>query len=290
MILKRAHDRYKDIKTAESRLRKGIVQACESKSLISKIQDLRYAMASAEISQKIMERAYGHSQTIAILHDVRMPEEGETINHILIDAEFGKVYVINAHHIGGIITQKQRSEWIVHYGREKISIEDPRIKIRRQIDYVKKVINSKYPVVGICLLPQDAEFSDNENKWIHLIKSNRFEAWIADSRGLRHHNYKSEINRDELIQISNLFSNPAKDSEKPNNIEVIETVYGKIKIKPLGNGYFAIKNDYKPELVEEIIGLVKGRAVWNSKYKNWIVSLELMNKVREHFSSVQKRK
>ena len=288
MILKRAYDRYEDIKTAENRLRKGLVQTCESKSLISKIQDLRYAMASAEISQKIMERAYGHSQTIAILHDVKMPEEGDIIKHVLIDAEFGKVYIINAHHIGGVIKQKKNNQWTVYYGREKISIEDPRISIRKQIDYAKKVTNNKYPVIGICLLPQDTEFSDNENKWIHLVKSNYFEAWITENRGFHHQKYKPEISHNELLQISNLFSNPAKNSENTDNVEVIKTIYGVIRIKPLGNGYFAIKNDYKPDLVKEIIDLVKGKAVWNSKYKNWIVSLELMEKIRKHFWSPDK--
>lgn len=290
MILKRANDRYDDIKSAEGRLSHLHGQARHA--LAASLQRQRYSMMCAEIGRNILERAYGHSQAIAILHDVAIAGSHECIDHLMIDAQSGEVHVISTQHLGSVIVQELGNKWHADYGRDRYEIEDPRQRLRRQMTMVQAVVGPERNVTGIALLPPDVRCDDHDNRWIFLLPSDRFESFMNKRRGGNDPDRLPRLSHDELLRVSGLFIDCAKalaEAMPDNAIEYLNTIHGAIRIKRLPNGHYALRNQSNPALIEAVRGLVRGQGWWNPKYHNWVVPPEIMEKVRQHFAGDNKK-
>lgn len=287
MILKRANDRYDEIKTAESRL--SHMHGPQRDAAAKEIQHKRYSLVCAEIGRNILERAYGHNQQIAILHDVSVPSSDEKIDHLMIDAQTGEIHVISSQHLGSVVAQAAGNHWRADYGRDRYDMEDPRQRLRRQMTQVQNVVGKGSAVLGIALLPPDVRCEQNENRWIFLLRSDRFESFLSDRRGGTHPDRQAKLRPEEVLKIADHFMAPkteAKASE--GDVEYLKTRHGTIRIKQLHNGHYALRNQSNPELIDAVRGLLKGQGWWNPKYHNWVVSPEILEKVRQHFADLDK--
>jgi hypothetical protein len=58
--------------------------------------------------------------------------------------------------------------------------------------------------------------------------------------------------------------------------QLISTPHGDIKITRLKDGRYALRNDKDEALIELVRGACKGKAHWNPRYRNWLVSEDAM--------------
>jgi hypothetical protein len=52
---------------------------------------------------------------------------------------------------------------------------------------------------------------------------------------------------------------------------VITTPFGKVTIKRIPDGRFAVRNDKSDALIELVRGACKGRGQWNPRFRNWLI-------------------
>lgn len=288
MILKRANDRYDEIKTAENRL--ALLHGPEREKFSEGLQRQRTAIICAEIGRNILERAFGHNQAIAILHDVTISGSDDIIDHIVIDAQKGEIFLISTQHLGSFVIQESGNRWNADYGSDSYEIEDPRRRLRRQITLVQTIVSQDQNILGLALLPPDVRCGQSDNHWIHLLRSDRFESFIVDRRGGLAPDRAPTMRHQEMLAIADLFISIA-DAPAPDKpiVEYINTRHGTIRVKQLPSGHYALRNQKNPELIDTVRNLIRNSSGWwNPKYHNWVVPPEVMENIREHFKDDKK--
>ncbi len=57
-----------------------------------------------------------------------------------------------------------------------------------------------------------------------------------------------------------------------DTIKTVQTPHGEVKISPLPDGRYALRNEKNEALIEHVRTALSGKGKWNPRFKNWIVS------------------
>jgi hypothetical protein len=149
------------------------------------------------------------------------------------------------------------------------------------------IVGKDRTIIGLALLPPDVRCEDGDNRWIHLLRSDKFESHISNRRGGNDPNRVHKLCNQELLAIAEKFNGPAEAAT--DALEYIKTRHGTIRIKKLPNGHYALRNQSNPDLINTVRALVRGSSGWwNPKYHNWVVPPEVMENIRTHFEADKK--
>ena len=132
MILKRSDERRGDIAELE-RLARGCDTAqkrrldAESKKLAAGVQGERNAA-------HVLNRLYGESDRIGLLHDLRIGVRGEfaQIDHLVIHRVQGRIWLCETKNYGGRLQCNAHGEWTVWYGKNPTAVPSPIQQARLQ--------------------------------------------------------------------------------------------------------------------------------------------------------------
>jgi hypothetical protein len=61
--------------------------------------------------------------------------------------------------------------------------------------------------------------------------------------------------------------------------QIFATPHGDIKITRIPDGRYALRNDKDEALIELVRGACKGKAQWNPRFRNWLVSEDALPSV-----------
>ena len=80
---------------------------------------------------------------------------------------------------------------------------------------------------------------------------------------------------------------PAIDAVKASRDapQIISTPHGDIKITRIPDGRYALRNDKDDALIELVRGACKGKAQWNPRFRNWLISEDALKSVLAAISS-----
>lgn len=183
MIWKNADDRKSDLELLEQ-LRAN-APATHQARIQKKIANVRSGQKGERDAAHFLNREFGTSQTIGILHDLRLEHDGEVaqIDHLVIHRYQATAWVLETKNYAGRITCDEHDDWTVWNHGKPRSIPSPLNQARRQCELLRQFLEASditkiskiQPVVLISptssvdrsKLPADA----------HIVKSDNFGAW-----------------------------------------------------------------------------------------------------------------
>lgn len=127
MILKASDWRAGDIEALEELLAEGVTP--EQRSAIeAELYTIRQGARGERETAHILDRMYGHSDRIAVLHDVRLPDGlgGHVqFDHLLFNRVLKRIAVLETKNFSGRISKNEHNEWCVWYPNRRQPVEIP---------------------------------------------------------------------------------------------------------------------------------------------------------------------
>ena len=127
MILKASDGRSGDIEVLESLL-KGEIIADQRRAIEAKLYTIRKGAEGERETAHILDRIYGHSERVAVIHDLRLPDglNGYVqFDHLLLNRVLKRIAVLETKNFSGRISKNEHNEWCVWYPNRRQPTEIP---------------------------------------------------------------------------------------------------------------------------------------------------------------------
>lgn len=182
MILKRSDERRDDIAELE-RLSRGCDTAqkrrleTESKKLAAGVQGERNAA-------HVLNRLYGESERVGLLHDLRIGVRGEfaQIDHLVIHRGQGRIWLCETKNYGGRLQCNAHGDWTVWYGKNPTAVPSPVQQARLQAIVLRRWLEANgyanLEVVPLVLVAPTASIDRRQiPDDVTLVKWDQFGDW-----------------------------------------------------------------------------------------------------------------
>lgn len=183
MILKYADDRSGDIAQLEVLL--GSAPKSLRDPIKKQIANLRAGCAGERDAAHFLNREFGTSPRIAILHDLRLDLNSEVaqIDHLVIHRVQATAWVLETKNYAGRLTCDEHGDWTVWNRSKPRSIHSPINQARRQCELLRQwlaaqnitAIQKIEPVVLIS--PTSSIDRSKVDAGSHVVKSDNFGEW-----------------------------------------------------------------------------------------------------------------
>ena len=127
MIIKASDGRSGDIEVLESLLKEEIT-ADQRSAIEAELYTLRKGAQGERETAHILDRTYGHSEKVAVIHDLRLADGlGGYVqfDHLLLHAFLKRVAVLETKNFSGRISKNEHDEWCVWYQNRRQPVEIP---------------------------------------------------------------------------------------------------------------------------------------------------------------------
>lgn len=127
MILKASDGRSGDIEVLESLLR-GEITADQRHAVEAELYTIRKGAKGERETAHILDRIYGHSERVAVIHDLRLPDglDGYVqFDHLLLNRVLKRIAVLETKNFSGRISKNEHNEWCVWYQNRRQPVEIP---------------------------------------------------------------------------------------------------------------------------------------------------------------------
>ncbi|WP_073981376.1 nuclease-related domain-containing protein [Erythrobacter donghaensis] len=127
MILKASDGRSGDIEVLESLL-KGEITADQRRAIEAELYTIRKGAEGERETAHILDRIYGHSERVAVIHDLRLPDglNGYVqFDHLLLNRVLKRIAVLETKNFSGRISKNEHNEWCVWYQNRRQPVEIP---------------------------------------------------------------------------------------------------------------------------------------------------------------------
>jgi hypothetical protein len=304
MILKSAEGRDADLEELR-RLRASATQAHQVK-IDREITKIEKGAAGEKSAAHFINREFGSSPRMAILHDVRlqMGEDVAQIDHLVIHRFQQAAWVLETKNFTGRLSCDEHGDWTLWNGRIPVSIPSPINQARRQVILLKEwlsengisTIRTLEPVVLIS--PTSSVNRKHLGPDDHVVKSDNFGQWwnkqtdekvgVVVAFGMLGRHLIDGMSEEDLralgAKICDAHTPLAREWEKslrlspslaesgePSDLpRVIESKLGTVTITRLADGRLTLRNDPGDELIAAVKASCKGRARWSPRFRNWV--------------------
>jgi hypothetical protein len=184
MILKEADDRSDDIKELK-RLKDASPPRCQA-AIQRQIEQIYAGISGERDAAHFLNREFGQSQSIAILHDLRLPVDGgyAQIDHLVMHRFQGAVWVLETKNYAGRLSCDEHGDWTVWRNKKPQPIPSPINQAQRHCKALRswldangiKTIHTLHPVVLIS--PTSSVNRSQLPPETHVIKSDNFADWL----------------------------------------------------------------------------------------------------------------
>lgn len=127
MIIKASDGRSGDIEVLESLLKEEVT-ADQRRAIETEVYTLRKGAQGERETAHILDRTYGHSERVAVIHDLRLSDGlGGYVqfDHVLLHAFLKRVAVLETKNFSGRISKNEHDEWCVWYQNRRQPVEIP---------------------------------------------------------------------------------------------------------------------------------------------------------------------
>lgn len=183
VILKDSDGRQADLADL-MRLRETALEK-DRKNIDRQIKSIEIGVAGERSAAHFLNREFGQSRRIGILHDVRLCVDGEVaqIDHLLIHRVQQAAWVLETKNFSGRMVCDEHGDWTVWNGGKPIAIASPVNQARRQAILLKAwldahsiaTIRKIEPVVLIS--PRSSINRKHLGPGEHVVKSDNFGSW-----------------------------------------------------------------------------------------------------------------
>ena len=189
MILKGAEGCSGDIEELE-RLREAVPQAYLSK-IDSQIARLRKGAAGERTAAHFLNREFGASDRIGILHDLRLEVDGDVaqIDHLVIHRVQQAAWVLETKNYSGNLSCDEHGDWTVWHGKKPTPIASPVSQARRQIILLRQwldkeqVTNVRSITPVVLISPTSSVNRKHLSDDANVVKSDNFADWWSKRAG-----------------------------------------------------------------------------------------------------------
>lgn len=127
MILKASDGRAGDIEALEALLAEGVTPD-QRRTIEAELYSIQQGARGERETAHILDRMYGHSDRVAVLHDLRLPDGlgGHVqFDHLLFNRVLKRVAVLETKNFTGRISKNEHNEWCVWYPNRRQPVEIP---------------------------------------------------------------------------------------------------------------------------------------------------------------------
>lgn len=127
MILKASNGRSGDIEVLGSLLKEEIT-ADQRRAIEAELYTIRKGAEGERETAHILDRIYGHSERVAVIHDLRLPDglNGYVqFDHLLLNRVLKRIAVLETKNFSGRISKNEHNEWCVWYQNRRQPVEIP---------------------------------------------------------------------------------------------------------------------------------------------------------------------
>jgi hypothetical protein len=127
MIIKASDGRVGDIEILESLLKEEIT-ADQRRAIETELYTIQKGAKGERETAHILDRTYGHSERVAVIHDLRLPDGlGGYVqfDHLLLHSFLKRVAVLETKNFSGRISKNEHNEWCVWYQNKRQPVEIP---------------------------------------------------------------------------------------------------------------------------------------------------------------------
>lgn len=127
MILKASDGRSGDIEVLESLLT-GEITADQRRAIETELYTIQKGAKGERETAHILDRIYGHSERVAVIHDLRLPDglDGYVqFDHLLLNRVLKRIAVLETKNFSGRISKNEHNEWCVWYPNRRQPTEIP---------------------------------------------------------------------------------------------------------------------------------------------------------------------
>lgn len=185
MIIKETQGHAKDIRALEA-LKAVADQAFHTK-IDRKIAKLRSGEAGERSAAHFINREFGRSANLAILHDLRIGVDGDfaQIDHLLVHRFQQAAWVLETKNYTGNLSCDEHGDWTVWRGRKPMPVPSPVNQARRQAIllshwFEQQGITAIRRIVPVVLIsPTSSVNRKHLDESAQVVKSDNFSAWWA---------------------------------------------------------------------------------------------------------------
>ena len=184
MVLKEADDRSEELAELE-RLLSASTDKQQRSAIERQISMLRSGSRGEQDAAHFLDRGFGASENILIIHDLRFQVDGEfaQIDHLVLHRVQRSAWVLETKNHAGRLTCDEHGDWTVWRGSKAQSIASPINQARRQCEWLRlwleqhgfKPLRKIEPVVLIS--PTSSMNRKHLGPSEHVVKSDNFRAW-----------------------------------------------------------------------------------------------------------------
>ncbi|WP_379923750.1 nuclease-related domain-containing protein [Erythrobacter sp. R86502] len=127
MILKASDGRAADIDALEALLTERIT-VDQRRAIETELYTLRQGARGERETAHILDRTYGHSERVVVIHDLRLPDGlgGHVqFDHLLLNRVLKRIAVLETKNFTGRISKNEHDEWCVWYPKKRHPVEIP---------------------------------------------------------------------------------------------------------------------------------------------------------------------
>jgi hypothetical protein len=190
MILKQSDERRGDF--AELALLASHCDAAQKRRLDSEYKKLIAGNQGERDAAHVMNRVFGESDRIGLLHDLRIGVRGEfaQIDHLVIHRGQGRIWLCETKNYGGRLQCNAHGEWTVWYGKQPQPVPSPIQQARLQAVVLRRWLEENgYPNLEVLPLVLVAPTASVDRRQIPdnvtIVKWDQFgDWWERQSAGL----------------------------------------------------------------------------------------------------------
>ncbi|UUR07918.1 nuclease-related domain-containing protein [Sphingomonas glaciei] len=185
VILKEADDHSAEI--AELERLKGLAPKA-FKAIEREIRNIRSGASGEESAAHFINREFGRSERLAIIHDLRIGTEDDfaQIDHLLIHRLQATAWVLETKNYSGRLSCNEHGDWTVWYGGKPQPVPSPVAQAERQCRALEcwlqqhgmGWISEVRPVVLVS--PKSSVDRRISPKGASIVKSDHFATWLRD--------------------------------------------------------------------------------------------------------------
>ena len=315
MILKDRESRQKEIDLLLGL--KAQQRGALEKKVLKEITKLRKGEEGEQEAAFMINRAFGQSKNFGVLHDLRIEYRGEVaqIDHLLVNRIQGRVWICETKNYSGTLSCNEHGEWTQWFGKNGHSISSPFEQARRQKAILERWLSEKgysdLSITPLVLVPPTTRLSrKNMPTDVEVRKWDNFESWLrakiedvgvkdaftmVAGRLIHARNVQwLETLGAKLVDAHSprivdwptrlaLPSPAAPTFDMDKLLETVATPYGDIEFRTLTTGDVAFKTPANEVVIEASKAVLKGKARWNARYRNWLVKPEDFPELRRQF-------
>ncbi|MDY7097245.1 MAG: nuclease-related domain-containing protein [Pseudomonadota bacterium] len=184
MILKESDERSGDLAKLTQLASK--CNAAQKRRLDDEFKKIQAGSRGEQGAAHVMNRVFGESETVGLLHDLRIGVRGEfaQIDHLVIHRMQGRIWLCETKNYAGRLQCNEHGEWTVWYGKQPKPIPSPIQQARLQAVVLRRWLEENgYAYLDVVPLVLIAPTSSIDRRHVPedmiVVKWDQFGDWWA---------------------------------------------------------------------------------------------------------------